>query len=60
MKTGRKRFRIILIWIGGLFITGSTIIFLINIDSYWIPAAIGFIFMLVVIVYFVSGGFTGE
>ena len=60
MKTGRKRFRFILLWIGSLFITGSTIIFLINIDSYWIPAAIGFIFMLAVIVYFVSGGFTGE
>ena len=60
MKTGRKRFRFILLWIGSLFITGSTIIFLVNIDSYWIPAVIGFIFLLAVIVYFVSGGFTGE
>jgi hypothetical protein len=60
MKTGRERFRDALIWAGGLFIVASTIIFLFNINSYWAPAAVGFIFIIAVIVYLVLGGFGVE
>ena len=57
MKTGRKRFNDILKWAGGLYIIGSTIIFLFNLDSYWVPATLGFIFICAIIVYLVSAGF---
>ena len=57
MKTSRERFHDVLIWCGGLFIVGSTIIFMFNINSYWVAAMVGFIFMLAVIVYLVMGGF---
>jgi|GEM_PF-709725 hypothetical protein len=60
MKTGRAQFRVVLIWVGGLFIIGSTIVFLFNLDSYWIPATIGFFFILAVIIYLVMGGFGVE
>jgi hypothetical protein len=58
MKTGRERFREVLMWAGGLFIVGSTITFLYNINSYWVPAGTGCIFIFAVIIYFVWGGFT--
>jgi hypothetical protein len=57
MKTGRKLFHDVLIWSGGLFIIASTIIFMFNINSYWVPATLGFIFICAVIVYLVSAGF---
>jgi len=38
MKTGRKSISFYTLMDRGFFITGSTIIFLVNIDSYWIPA----------------------
>ena len=57
MKTKRQRFGEVLIWAGGLFTVGSTILFLFNLDSYWIPAGVGCIFILAVIIYFVSAGF---
>jgi len=57
MKTGRKLFHDILVGSGGLFIIGSTTIFWFNIESYWIPALVGFIFICAVIVYLVSAGF---
>jgi hypothetical protein len=57
MKTGRERFSDILKWAGGLYIIGSTIIFLFNLDSDWVPATLGFIFICAVIVYLVSAGF---
>ena len=60
MKTGRQRFRDVLIWCGGLFIIGNTVIFMFNINSYWAPAMIGFAFILTVIVYLVMGGFGVE
>jgi hypothetical protein len=60
MKTGRAQFRGVLIWAGGLFIIGSTIVFLLDLDSYWIPATIGFFFILAVIIYLVMGGFGVE
>ena len=60
MKTGRERFRDVLIWCGGLFIVASIIIFMFNINSYWVPAMVGFIFILAVIVYLVMGGFGVE
>ena len=60
MKTGRERFRDVLIWAGGLFIVASSIIFMFNINSYWVPASVGFIFICAVIVYLVMGGFGVE
>jgi uncharacterized membrane protein len=60
MKSGRRRFRDILIWVGGLFIMGATIIFLVNLNAFWVPAIVGFIFILAVIVYLVMGGFGVE
>ena len=60
MKTRRERFHDVLIWCGGLFILSGTIIFMFNINSYWVPAMVGFIFMLAVIVYLVMGGFGVE
>ena len=60
MKTGRARFHDVLMWAGGLYIIGSTIIFLVNIESYWVPAMIGFIFILAIVVYLVMGGFGVE
>ena len=58
MKTKRERFHDALIWAGGLFIISSTIIFLYNINSYWIPAGLGCLFIFAVILYFVWGGFS--
>ena len=58
MKTKRERFRVFLIWSGGLFIIGSTIVFLYNLNSYWVPAGVGCIFIFFVIIYFVWGGFS--
>jgi hypothetical protein len=58
MKAKRKQFREVLIWTGGFYIVGSTFIFLYNLNSYWIPAGLGCIFIFAVIVYFVWGGFT--
>jgi len=58
MKTKRERFRVFLIWSGGLFIIGSTIVFLYNLNSYWVPAGIGCIFIFFVIIYLVWGGFS--
>ena len=60
MKTGRKLFHDVLIGSGGLFIIGSTIIFLYNLNSFWVPAGLGCLFIFTVIIYFVWGGFTGE
>jgi hypothetical protein len=60
MKTGREWFRIVLIWAGGLYIISSAIIFLYNLNSYWVPAIVGFFFILAVIVYLVMGGFGVE
>ena len=60
MKTGRARFHDVLMWAGGLYIIGSTIIFPVNIESYWVPAMIGFIFILAIVVYLVMGGFGVE
>jgi hypothetical protein len=60
MKTGRERFRDVLMWAGGLYIVGSMVIFMFNINSYWVPAGLGFIFVLAVIVYLVMGGFGVE
>ena len=57
MKTGRKLFHDVLIGFGGLFIIASTIIFMFNINSYWVPATLGFIFICAAIVYLVSAGF---
>jgi hypothetical protein len=58
MKAKRKQFREVLIWTGGFYIVSSTFIFLYNLNSYWIPAGLGCIFIFAVIVYFVWGGFT--
>jgi len=58
MKAKRKQFREVLIWTGGFYIVSSTFIFLYNLNSYWIPAGTGCIFLFAVIVYFVWGGFT--
>jgi hypothetical protein len=58
MKAKRKQFREVLIWTGGFYIISSTFIFLYNLNSYWIPAGLGCIFIFAVIVYFVWGGFT--
>jgi ribose/xylose/arabinose/galactoside ABC-type transport system permease subunit len=58
MKTTRERFRDVLIWAGGLFIISSTVIFLYNINSYWVPAGIGCILILAVVIYFVMKGFS--
>ena len=58
MKAKRKQFREVLIWTGGFYIVSSTFIFLYNLNSYWIPAGLGCIFLFAVIVYFVWGGFT--
>ena len=60
MKTGRERFHNVLIWCGGLYIVGSMVIFMFNINSYWVPAGLGFIFVLAAIVYLVMGGFGVE
>jgi hypothetical protein len=60
MKTGRERFHDVLTWVGGSFIIGSTIIFLYNLNSFWVPAGLGCLFIFTVIIYFVWGGFTGE
>lgn len=60
MKTGRERFRIVLMWAGGLYIVGSTTIFLFNLPSFWIPAGMGCAFILAVIVYITSAGFMYE
>ena len=60
MKSGRRRFRDILIWVGGVFIMGATIIFMVNLNTFWVPAIVGFIFILAVIVYLVMGGFGVE
>ena len=57
MKTKRAWFRDILIWLGGLYIIGSTVVFLYNLNSYWVPAGLGCIFIFAVIIYFVWGGF---
>ena len=58
MKTTRERFRDVLIWTGALFIISSTVIFLYNINSYWVPAGIGCLFILAVVIYFVMKGFS--
>ena len=60
MKTGRERFHDVLMWAGGSFIVGSTIVFLYNLNSFWVPAGLGCLFIFTVIIYFVWGGFTGE
>ena len=57
MKTGRERFHNVLIWCGGLYIVGSMVIFMFNINSYWVPATLGLIFIGAVIIYLVSAGF---
>jgi hypothetical protein len=57
MKTGRILFHDVLIWSEGLFIIASTIIFMFNITSYWVPATLGLIFICAVIVYLITAGF---
>ena len=59
MKTKRAWFHDILISMGGLYIIGSTVVFLYHINSFWVPAGLGCIFIFAVIIYFVWGGFTG-